>query len=116
MKALENGVVMRIFIGESDTHQGTNLSEAIVLTAQKLGMNGATVLHGIMGYGAHSLIHTTKILRLSEDLPVIIVIADTRENVGLLMPFLEETVKEGLVTIENAEIFRFTGGNKSQVI
>ena len=116
MKALENGVVMRIFIGESDTYQGTNLSEAIVLKARKLGMNGATVLHGIMGYGAHSLIHTTKILRLSEDLPVIIVIADTRENVGLLMPFLEETVKEGLVTIENAEIFRFTGGNKSQVI
>lgn len=115
MRTPENGVVMRIFIGESDTWQGTNLSEAIVLKARKLGINGATVLHGIMGYGAHSLIHTTKILRLSEDLPVILVIADTKDKVELLIPFLEETVREGLVTIENAEIYRFTGGNKSQL-
>lgn len=115
MKTPENGVVMRIFLGESDTWQGTNLSEAIVLKARKLGINGATVLHGIMGYGAHSLIHTSKILRLSEDLPVVIVIADTKDHVELLMPFLEETVMEGLVTIENAEIYRFTEGNKSQL-
>lgn len=115
MRTPENGVVMRIFIGESDTWQGTNLSEAIVLKARKLGINGATVLHGIMGYGAHSLIHTTKILRLSEDLPVILVIADTKDKVELLIPFLEETVREGLVTIENAEIYRFTGGNKPQL-
>ena len=87
-------VLMRIFIGESDRHAHLPLYEAIVLFAKRQGLAGATVLRGLMGYGANSRIHTAKLLRLSEDLPIIIELVDTEENLNKICPFLDETVKE----------------------
>jgi PII-like signaling protein len=107
MKLPEEGVLLRIFIGESDTYQGKPLYEQIVLEAKKLNLAGATVLRGIMGFGAQSRIHTAKILQLSEDLPVVIEIVDTREKIEQLLPFLDETVREGLITIEKVKIIKY---------
>lgn len=108
MSLLENGVKLRIYIGESDTWKGENLYTAIVLQAKKLKLAGASVFRGIMGYGANSHIHTTKVLRLSEDLPVLIELVDTEENILKIMPFIEETVKQGMVTQEkiNVKLYR----------
>lgn len=108
MSIFENGVKLRIYIGESDTWKGENLYAAIVLKARELKLAGATVFRGIMGYGANSHIHTTKVLRLSEDLPVLIELVDTEENIRKLMPFLEETVTQGMVTQEkiNVKLYR----------
>jgi len=104
MDLLQNGVKLRIYIGESDTWKGENLYTAIVLKAKKMKLAGATVFKGIMGFGANSHLHTTKILRLSEDLPVLIEIVDTEENINLIMPFIEETVKQGMVTQEKVSV------------
>lgn len=104
----ENGVKLRIYIGESDTWKGENLSTAIVLKAKEMKLAGATVFRGIMGFGANSHLHTTKVLRLSEDLPVLVEIVDTEENIEKIMPFIEETVKQGMVTQErvNVKLYR----------
>jgi PII-like signaling protein len=104
MKLPEQGKLLRIFIGEGDTYKGRPLYETIVLKAREMNLAGATVLKGVMGYGANSRLHTSKVLRLSEDMPLIIEIVDTEENLELIMPFLEETVKEGLITIEAAKV------------
>jgi uncharacterized protein len=104
MKLPDEEKLLRIFIGEGDTLRGKPLYEAIVLKARELNLAGATVLKGIMGYGANSRLHTSKVLRLSEDMPLIIEIVDTEAKLELLLPFLEETVKEGLVTIENIRV------------
>lgn len=107
MNTPTEGVLLRVFVGESDTLRGKALYEHIVLKARDLNMAGATVLRGIMGYGAHSRIHTAKLLRLSEDLPVVIEIVDTEENVRKLLPFLNETVKEGLITLERVQVIKY---------
>ena len=111
MSLLENGVKLRIYIGESDTWKGENLYTAIVLKAKELKLAGASVFHGIMGFGATSHIHTSKVLRLSEDLPVLIELVDTEENIRKIMPFIEETVKQGMVTQEkiNVKLYRARG-------
>ena len=111
MDLFENGVKLRIYIGESDTWKGENLYSAIVLKAREMKLAGATVFRGIMGYGANSHIHTTKVLRLSEDLPVLIEIVDTEENINRIMPFIQETVRQGMVTQEkiNVKIYRGEG-------
>ena len=108
MSIFENGVKLRIYIGESDTWKGENLYAAIVMKARELKLAGATVFRGIMGFGANSHIHTTKVLRLSEDLPVLIELVDTEENIRKIMPFLEETVSQGMVTQEkiNVKLYR----------
>ncbi|MCF8365810.1 MAG: DUF190 domain-containing protein [Bacteroidales bacterium] len=108
MSLLENGVKLRIYVGESDTWKGENLYSAIVLKARELKLAGATVFRGIMGFGANSHIHSTKVLRLSEDLPVLIELVDTEENIRKLMPFLEESVKQGMITQEkiNVKLYR----------
>jgi len=108
MGIFENGVKLRIYIGESDTWKGENLYAAIVLKARELKLAGATVFRGVMGFGANSRIHTTKVLRLSEDLPVLIELVDTEENIQKIMPFIEETVKQGMVTQEkiNVKLYR----------
>jgi len=108
MSIFENGVKLRIYIGESDTWKGENLYAAIVMKARELKLAGATVFRGIMGFGANSHIHTTKVLRLSEDLPVLIELVDTEENIKRIMPFVEETVKQGMVTQEkiNVKLYR----------
>jgi len=107
MKLPEEGTLLRIFLGETDSYKGKPLYEQIVLKAQELNLAGATVVRGIMGFGADSRMHTAKILRLSEDLPIIIEIVDTEENLQKLQPFLDETVEEGLITLEKVKVIKY---------
>ncbi len=100
----EQGHLLRIFIGESDKHQGVPLYEWLVKEAKKLGLAGATVTRGIEGYGAHSRIHTTKILDLSTDLPIIVEIVDELEKIEKFLPMVDAVVTEGLATVENVHI------------
>ncbi len=111
MKLSEDAVLLRVFVGESDTYRGKPLYEAIVMKARELNLAGATVMRGIMGFGADSRIHSAKILRLSEDLPVVVKIVDTEENIRKILPFLDEVVDEGLVTLEKvrAILYRHSG-------
>ena len=95
---------LRIFIGESDKHDGKPLYEWIVLRARAQGLAGATVLRGIMGFGADSRIHTAKIERLSEDLPIIVEIVDTREKLEAFLPVVDAAILEGLATLEKAQV------------
>jgi uncharacterized protein len=114
MRIAGDGKLLRIFIGESDRYEGRPLYEALVHKARALGLAGATVWRGIEGYGAASRIHTAKILRLSEDLPVIIEIVDTEEQIRAAMPELDAMLESagggGLVTLEKAEIIKYTHG------
>lgn len=96
--------LLRIFIGESDRYGGRPLYEAIVLEARRRGLAGATVLRGVMGFGAHSQVHTAKILQLSQDLPVVVEIVDTEEKVQAFLPVLDGMLREGLVTLERVEV------------
>ena len=107
MKIPEQGKLLRIFVGESDRWHHQPLYEAIVLKARELGLAGATVLRGPMGFGANSRLHTAKILRLSLDLPMVIEIVDTDEKVQLLLPHLDKMVLEGLVTLENVQVLKY---------
>jgi hypothetical protein len=107
MKVPENGQLLRIFIGESDKWGGIPLYEAIILKARELNIAGATMLRGMMGYGAASRIHTAKILRLSEDLPVVVEIVDSAEKIEMLLPFIDEMVEEGLVTLEDIRVIQY---------
>jgi len=100
----EDGILLRIFAGDSDRHEGRPLHEAIVLKARELGLSGATVLKGAMGFGAHSVLHTAKVLELSADLPVVIEIVDTEEKVRRLLPAVDAMVREGLITMEAVRI------------
>ena len=99
--------LLRIFIGESDKVQGRPLYEAIVQEARKRGMAGATVVKGTLGFGANSRIHTAKILRLSEDLPLVIEIVDKPERIAEFLPILDEMIGEGLVTLEKVRIITY---------
>jgi PII-like signaling protein len=107
MKLPEEGMLLRIFIGESDNYSGKALYEQIVLKARELNLAGATVLRGIMGFGADSRMHTAKLLRLSEDLPVVVELVDTEENLNKLLPFLDEVVTEGLITLEKVRVIKY---------
>ncbi|MDQ1256336.1 MAG: uncharacterized protein QG656_932 [Candidatus Hydrogenedentes bacterium] len=99
--------LLRIFIGESDKCHGKPLYEAIVERARERGMAGATVLRGVLGFGAHSRIHTAKVLRLSEDLPLIIEIVDKPERIEPFLSELDEMMADGLVTIENVRVIAY---------
>lgn len=107
MKLPEEATLLRIFIGEGDHYDHRPLYEQIVLKARELNLAGATVLRGIMGFGANSRIHSAKLLTLSEDLPMVIEIVDTREKIETLLPFIDETVEEGLVTMETIKVFKY---------
>jgi len=113
MKIPAEGYLLRVFIGESDQWHGRPLYEAIVLKARELHLAGATVLRGPMGFGANSRLHTAKILRLSEDLPMIVEIVDSKEKIDLLMPFLDEAVQEGLVTLERVQVIQYRANQPS---
>jgi len=110
MKTPMEGCLLRVFIGESDKWQGVPLYEAIVRKARELNLAGATVLRGPMGFGASSRLHTTKIMRLSEDLPMVIEIVDTRARIDALLPHIDQMVSEGLVTLERVEVIRYRPG------
>jgi PII-like signaling protein len=107
MKSSETGQLLRVFIGEDDTWHGEALYRAIVLKARELGLAGATVLRGPMGFGASSRVHTAKMLELSSDLPVVIEIVDRAERIAAILPFLDECVGEGLITIEEVRVLRY---------
>ena len=110
MQLPEDALLLRIYIGESDRWQHQPLYEAIVLKARELHLAGATVLRGPMGFGAASRIHTAKILRLSMDLPMVIEIVDTEEKVKSLLPFLEQMMDGGLVTMEKIKVIHYGHG------
>jgi PII-like signaling protein len=103
----EEGSLLRIFVGESDRHGHYPLYEAIVLKAREKGLAGATVLRGVMGFGKHSILHTAKILRLSEDLPMVIEIVDSAEKINEFLPVLDEMIKDGLVTLERVKVLHY---------
>ncbi len=107
MNLPEEAEVIRIFIGESDHYEGRPLYEAIVTAARKRGMAGATVLRGVLGFGVHSRIHTAKVLRLSEDLPMVVEIVDKTERIEEFLPELDKMVGEGLITIEKVRVFAY---------
>lgn len=104
MSLPQSGKLLRIFIGESDRHEGRPLYEWIVRKAREEGLAGATVLRGLEGFGAHSRIHTAKVLRLSSDLPIVIEIVDTEEKIDAFLPLIDEAVAEGLATVERVEV------------
>jgi PII-like signaling protein len=107
MELSENGQLLRIFIGESDTSNGEPLYRAIVMKAKELGLAGATVLHGAMGFGANSRMHTSRLLELSTDMPIVVEIVDTSNQIEKLMPFLDAVVAEGMITIEAVKVLRY---------
>lgn len=109
MKLEGEGRLVRIFVGESDTWHGRPLYQAIVERAREEGVAGATVVRGIEGFGASSRIHTARILRLSEDLPLVIEIVDTEARIDRVLPLLDEMVTEGLVTVEHVEVILYRG-------
>ena len=101
------GQLLRIFVGEADRWHGRPLYEAIVEAARREGLAGATVWKGFMGFGAHSRMHTAKILRLSEDLPIVIEIVDTEDKLQSFLPALDEMMKGGLVTLEKVKVIDY---------
>ncbi len=114
MQLPEDAVLLRIYVGESDRWQHQPLYEAIVLKARELHLAGATVLRGPMGFGAASRIHTAKILRLSMDLPIVIEIVDTDDKVQTLLPFLDEMMGGGLVTLEKIKVIHYREGKENR--
>jgi PII-like signaling protein len=113
MKLPHEAELLRIFIGESDKHQGRPLYEVIVEEARRRGLAGATVLRGTLGFGANSRIHTAKILRLSEDLPMVIEIVDRPERIAELLPDLDRMIGEGLVTLEKVRVIAYRHNEKN---
>src|SRR5580698_11067326 len=107
MKIPTEGKLLRIFIGEKDRWHGLPLYEAIVNAARKEKLAGATVLKGCMGFGCKSHMHTAKILRLSEDLPMVIEIVDSEEKIMAFLPHLDEMVAEGLITLEKVNVIMY---------
>jgi len=107
-------VMVRIFIGESDKWHHQPLHVALLERLRKEGFAGATVFHGIAGFGARSVLHTTHFLRLSEDLPVVVEVVDTEEHVERLTPILDEMVAEGLVTMEKVRVLKYAPGKRPQ--
>lgn len=107
MQIPKQAMLLRIFIGESDRFEDESLHEAIVLKAREMHLAGATVLRGPMGYGMSSRLHTAKILRLSEDLPLIIEIVDSEENINSFLPTLDTMMSSGLVTLEKVQVLKY---------
>lgn len=111
MELPQESVLLRIFIGESDRHAGLPLYEAIVLKARELHLAGATVLRGAMGFGKSSRLHTSKILRLSADLPLVIEIVDDKAKIEAFLPVLDTMMGGGMVTLENVRVIHYRGSS-----
>jgi hypothetical protein len=108
------GKLLRIFVGESDRFEGRPLYQAIVEAMRREEIAGATVLRGIEGFGASSRLHTSRILRLSEDLPIVIEIVDTEENIDRVLPMLDGMVGDGMITIEKAHVITYRGSERAE--
>ena len=115
MKIPQDGCLLRIFIGEADRWHGKPAHEAIVLKAKEAGLAGATVLRGVIGFGAHSRLHTYKILRLSEDLPIVIEIVDAQEKIDAFLAQIDEIVQEGMITMESVRVIKYRAGNPPSI-
>ncbi len=107
MNIPEDGYLLRVFIGESDKHGHIPLYEAIVQRARTAGLAGATVVRGLMGFGRHSVVHTSKILRLSEDLPMVVEIVDSLQKIESFLPTLDTMISDGLVTLEKVRVIYY---------
>ena len=107
MQIPDQAVLLRIFIGENDHCDGKPLYEAIVLKAREQHLAGATVLRGPMGFGKSSRLHTSKILRLSEDLPLLIEIVDSEDNINAFLPILDGMMSSGLITLEKVQVLQY---------
>lgn len=107
MRLEGEGKLLRIFVGESDRWHGKPLYEEIVRLARQQGMAGATVLRGLEGFGADSHLHTARILRLSEDLPIVIEMVDTEERIDAILPLLDPMIAEGMITVERVHIVSY---------
>jgi PII-like signaling protein len=112
MKIEGEGQLLRIFVGEDDQWEHQPLYEAIVLKARQAGLAGATVLRGFLGFGAKSHIHTAKILRLSQDLPIVIEIVDKPEKIQAILPELDRMISEGMMTIEKVNVVAYRSEKK----
>ena len=112
MRTTKKAKILRLHFGESDRYQGKPLYEEIVLLAKKFPMAGATVVKGVMGFGCKSHMHTAKILRLSEDLPMIIEIVDSEEKISRFLPQLDKMVGDGLITLEKANVVMYRASGK----
>lgn len=112
MKLLEKAERIRIYTGEDDKHKGRPMADFIVEEARKIGLAGATVFRGMSGFGANSRLHTSKILRLSEDLPVVVEIVEHPERIGPLLDMLDEIMEEGMVTKEEVEVVFYRHNKK----
>jgi len=112
MKLPYEASLLRIFIGESDKLDGKPLSDAIVAEARRRGMAGATEMRGFLGFGANSRIHTSKVLRLSEDLPVVVEIVDAEDKIEAFLPELDTMIGEGLVTVEKVRVIAYRHNSK----
>lgn len=110
-----HGKLLRVFLGESDRHEGMPLYEWILAEARRRGLAGATVLRGLAGFGAHSRLHTAKILRLSTDLPIVVEIVDTEENVEAFLQVIDGVVTEGMATVEKVEVRFYRPGTQDEV-
>jgi len=109
MRALEReGILIRVFIGESDQWHHQPLATALVERLRREGFAGATVLHGVAGFGARSVLHTASILRLSQDLPVVIEMVESPDRVPALQAILDEMVGDGLVTMEKVQVLKYS--------
>jgi PII-like signaling protein len=108
----KEGSLLRIFIGESDKHEGMALYEWIVRKAREQGLAGATVLRGLEGFGAHSRVHTAKILRLSTDLPIVVEVVDSLEKIEAFLPAVDGAIREGLATLERVQIRFYRSGTE----
>lgn len=107
MQIPRDAVLLRIFFGEDDRFEHRPLHEAIVLKAREMQLGGATVLRGHIGFGHSSHIHTTKILRLSQDLPIIVEIVDSQERIDSFLPVLDRMMTSGLITIEKVQVLQY---------
>jgi len=111
MEVPKDAVLLRIFMGESDKHEGKPLYEAIVLKARAMHLAGATVLRGPMGFGHSSHLHTAKILRLSEDLPLVIEIVDSSDKINAFLAVIDPWMGSGLITLEKVQVLRYGDGS-----
>ena len=107
MQLVRDAVLLRVFFGEDDKFKGLPLYEAIVLKAREMHLAGTTVLRGSVGFGHSSHIHTTKILRLAQDLPIVIELVDTQDKVDAFLPVLDEMMSSGLVTLEKVQVLQY---------
>lgn len=106
-KTVEQGRLLRIFVGENHRHHGIPLFEAIIQKAREKGLAGATILKAVEGYGIHKKIHTHRLLELAEEMPIIVEIVDTPEKIESFLPLLDEMIKEGTVTLEDVKLIRY---------